>query len=52
LVAALRKVPIFTGPRDSDEELAALKTQARELAGLLYRWNTKPPSATGNAQLT
>jgi CRP-like cAMP-binding protein len=52
LVAALRKVPIFTGPRDSEEELAALKTQARELAGLLYRWNTKPPSATGNAQLT
>ncbi len=52
LLAALPNVPIFPGPRDIEPELAAHTTQARDLAGLLYRWNAKPPSATGNAQLT
>lgn len=52
LMAELRKVPVFSGPRDGAEELAALKHQARQLADILYRWNGRPPSATGNAQLT
>lgn len=51
LVAELRKVPVFSGHRDSAEELASLKHQARYLADVLYRWNRRPPSTTGNAQL-
>lgn len=53
LMAELRKVPVFSGRRDSVEELMSLKHQAKQLADLLYRWNRKPPrQATGNAQLT
>ncbi len=52
LAAGLRKVPVFTGERDSEAELASLREQARALADLLYRWNHLPPGTTGNAQLT
>ncbi|MFP1682742.1 cyclic nucleotide-binding domain-containing protein [Alloalcanivorax sp. C16-1] len=52
LAADLRKVPVFTGERDSEAELASLRDQARALADLLYRWNHRPPGTTGNAQLT
>ena len=52
LAADLRKVPVFTGARDSAAELASLRDQARALADVLYRWNHRPPGTTGNAQLT
>ena len=52
MAAALRKVPVFAGERDSEAELASLRDQARALADLLYRWNHPPPGSTGNAQLT
>ncbi|MBL7250168.1 cyclic nucleotide-binding domain-containing protein [Alloalcanivorax sp. C16-2] len=52
LAAGLRKVPVFSGQRDSEAELVSLREQARALADLLYRWNHCPPGTTGNAQLT
>lgn len=34
-----RKVRLYTGPRDTLEELLSLDKQARDLAGLLIHWN-------------
>ncbi|HET8709946.1 MAG TPA: cyclic nucleotide-binding domain-containing protein [Spongiibacteraceae bacterium] len=39
LVAELLKVPVFSGPRDSVDELHALHRQAQYLASILERWN-------------
>lgn len=39
LVAELRKLPVFSGLRDSLEELHALHAQAQYLASILERWN-------------
>ena len=39
LVPRLLKMPIYTGPKDSPEELAALHEQSRLLADLLCEWN-------------
>ena len=39
LVGELLKLPVYTGRRDSVEELQALHRQARELASILERWN-------------
>ena len=39
LVAELRKIPIYTGPKDGMDELLALDAQARDLVGLLGQWN-------------
>ena len=52
LADGLRKVPVFTGERGSEAELASLREQARALADLLYRWNHCPPGVAGNAPLT
>lgn len=52
LLAQLRKVPVFSGRRGSEEELASLKIQARQLADLLCRWNGKSSGPAGSAQLT
>ncbi len=40
LVAELLKVPVFSGPRDSVDELHALHRQAQYLASILERWNS------------
>ena len=40
LVAQLLKMPVFSGPRDTLEELRALHGQAQYLAALLERWNS------------
>lgn len=34
-----RKIRLYTGPRDTLEELISLDNQARQLAGLLISWN-------------
>ncbi len=39
LVAELRKVPLITKPRGTQEELQALHQQAHALAQLLCDWN-------------
>lgn len=39
LVDEIRKLPLFRGEKNSQEELAALKEQAEALAQLLSRWN-------------
>ena len=39
LVGELRKVPLYTGSRGTEEELQALNDQAHALADLLCRWN-------------
>jgi CRP/FNR family transcriptional regulator, cyclic AMP receptor protein len=39
LVARLRTVPIYTGPRNTEEELNALHKQAHVLSELLSDWN-------------
>lgn len=39
LVAAMRKVPLFSGARGSADELAALRDQAIALADILCQWN-------------
>lgn len=43
LVAAIRKVPLFTGQRGTRDELAALRDQALALAGILCEWNERSP---------
>ena len=45
VVPLLRKVPVFSGERGSQAELAALHQQAHMLAELLCRWNGTPVSA-------
>lgn len=42
LVSALRKVPLYTGPKGGEEELQALNEQANGLADLLCQWNEMP----------
>ena len=52
LVGELRKVPLYTGPRGTGEELQALNDQAHALADLLCRWNeysSAPEDARGTA---
>lgn len=39
LVADLLKVPVYSGPRDTIDELHALHQQAQYLANILERWN-------------
>lgn len=39
LAPKLLKMPIYTGPKDTPEELAALHEQATQLADLLCEWN-------------
>lgn len=51
LVASLRKVPIFTGPKGTLEELEVLYDQGHTLAEILCQWN-EMPRQTVNAQLT
>ncbi len=38
--SAHRKIKLYTGPKDTMEELKSLDAQARELAKLLVAWNT------------
>ncbi len=38
--SAHRKIKLYTGPKDTMEELKSLDSQARELAKLLVAWNT------------
>ncbi|KAF0805405.1 hypothetical protein A6D6_02360 [Alcanivorax xiamenensis] len=42
LEAALRKIPLYQGEKETVRELAALREQARALAALLCRWNDHP----------
>ena len=51
VVSLLRKVPLYAGPKGTQEELDALHQQAHVLADLLCQWNESPP-ASGNMQLT
>jgi len=39
LVARLLKMPVYTGARGGEDELAALSKQSRDLADLLCEWN-------------
>ncbi len=39
LVSEMLKMPLFSGVRDSEDELASLHEQAYLLADILYRWN-------------
>lgn len=52
LVAEVRKVPLYTGAKDSPMELAALKQQAFSLADILCRWNDAKLTSQGNVQVT
>lgn len=51
LVAELRKVPVFTGPWGTAEELESLHEQSNTLAEILCRWNQVPQQAP-HIQLT
>lgn len=51
LVTALRKVPLYTGPKGGEEELKALHEQAHGLADLLCRWN-EMPQTNSSVQVT
>jgi signal-transduction protein with cAMP-binding, CBS, and nucleotidyltransferase domain len=51
LVGKLRKVPVFTGPKGTPEELESLYEQSNRLADILCEWNEMPPQAP-NMQLT
>lgn len=44
LVAAMRKVPLYTGTRGTPEELLALHEQAVALADILCQWNNDAAS--------
>lgn len=48
LVGRLRKLPLYTGPKNTLEELQALKNLAQELAKLLNDWNASMNSASGD----
>lgn len=53
LVAVMRKVPIFTGAKGGDEELASLHEQAHQLADILCLWNeSSQPQRNNNMQVT
>ena len=51
LVGKLRKVPVFTGPKGTPEELESLYEQSNTLAEILCEWNEMPPQAP-NMQMT
>jgi CRP-like cAMP-binding protein len=48
LVGRLRKLPLYTGPKNTIEELQALKNLSHELATLLNDWNSSLNSASGD----
>lgn len=50
-VVGLRKVPLFTGAKGTQEELKALSEQAHALADLLHEWN-QTYELTASVQLT
>ena len=53
LVASLRTVPIYTGPKGTQEELEALHEQANKLADILCQWNeSSAPVPKNNLQMT
>lgn len=53
LVGAMRKVPIYSGPKGGAEELASLHEQAHKLADILCRWNdSAQPQRGNNLQVT
>ncbi|MFN3714193.1 MAG: cyclic nucleotide-binding domain-containing protein [Alcanivoracaceae bacterium] len=52
LVARLRTVPIYTGPKNSPEELTALNDQAHKLADILCLWNESAQPVRSNMQTT
>lgn len=43
LAVAMRKVPLFSGARGTQEELESLRSQAVGLADILCEWNTSGP---------
>ena len=43
LVANIRKVPLFTGMRGTQDELSSLREQAHGLAEILCQWNESSP---------
>lgn len=43
LAVSMRKVPLFTGPRGTQEELESLRGQAVGLADILCEWNASAP---------
>lgn len=47
LASYLRKMPLYSGLRDTREELAALHEQASALADLLCRWNESAAPVSG-----
>lgn len=51
LVGKLRKVPVFTGPKGTPEELESLYEQSNRLADILCEWNEMPSQAP-NMQIT
>jgi CRP/FNR family transcriptional regulator, cyclic AMP receptor protein len=52
LVVRMRTVPIYTGPKNSSEELAALNDQAHKLADILCLWNESAQPVRSNMQTT
>lgn len=53
LVANLRTVPIYTGPKGSQAELEALHEQSMKLADILCQWNqSSEPVQKSNIQVT
>tara|TARA_R110000868_G_scaffold59547_9_gene182664 strand:- start:13 stop:699 length:687 start_codon:yes stop_codon:yes gene_type:complete len=52
LVPRLRTIPLFSGSRDTPEELEALRVQAHVLAELLCDWNASPADATALTNAT
>ena len=53
LVASLRTVPIYTGPKGSQAELEALHEQSMKLADILCQWNqSSEPVQKSNIQVT
>ncbi|ASP40538.1 cyclic nucleotide-binding protein [Bacterioplanes sanyensis] len=48
LVSRLRKLPLYTGPKNTVEELHALKNLSHQLAELLSDWNASTNAASGD----
>lgn len=46
VAAAMRKLPLYSGPRGTEQELLALHEQAHALADLLCQWHQVPLRAT------
>lgn len=49
LVASMRKVPIYAGPKGTQEELESLYEQAHQLADILCLWNESGPVQQSSA---